>query len=87
MFQFTREFIINDNLVPNGKGLKPDSKRFALTSDNKTLMVARMTNIEKAHVASISKMAGRAAVNEKVTIVPSVTVAADSIVRLVITIR
>lgn len=89
MFQFTREFIINDNGtgVPGTKGLLKDGKRFELTTDNKTLMVARMTNIEKAHVASVSKMAGRAAVNEEVTIVPSVTVAADSIVRLVITIR
>lgn len=89
MFQFTREFIINDNGtgVPGTKGLLKDGKRFELTADNKTLMVARMTNIEKAHVASVSKMAGHAAVNEKVTITPSsVSIAKDEIVRLVITI-
>lgn len=86
MFQFTREFIINDNGtgVAGTKGLLKDGKRFEVNND--TLMVARMVNLKKNCIVSASKVAGAAAVNEKVELTPSVTVAKDTIVRLVITI-
>ena len=86
MFQFTREFIINDNGtgVAGTKGLLSDGKRFKASGN--TLMVARMVNLEKDCIVSASKVAGAAAVNEVVKLTPSVTVAKDAVVRLVITI-
>lgn len=85
MFQLTREFIINDNGVAGGKGLLKSGKRFEVKDD--TLLVARMINLKKDCIVSASKVAGAAAVNEKVTITPSaVTIAKGEIVRLVVTI-
>lgn len=87
MFQFTREFIINDNGtgVPGTKGLLSDGTRFK-AKDN-TLMVARMVNLKKENIVSASKVAAEPAQNEKVILTPgSVTLEAGTVMRLIITI-
>lgn len=87
MFQFTREFIINDNGGDGIKGLLASGKRFECTDG--VLKVARMVNLRKEDVVSVSKFKGAAAVNEKVVITPDVeedVIKTGDIVRLVITI-
>ncbi len=87
MFQFTREFIINDNGGDGIKGLLASGKRFECTDG--VLKVARMVNLRKEDVVSVSKFEGAAAVNEKVVITPDVDediIKKGDIVRLVITI-
>ena len=80
MYQFTREFIINDN-----KGKLPGGVKFYVNTDSNTLMVDHMCNIRKQDVAHIYKNAGDEEKIEKVTLKPSATVAKDDIIRLVIT--
>jgi len=86
MFQFTREFIINDNGtgVAGSKGLLSDGKRFKVSGD--VLMVARMVNLDKNCIVSASKVAGSAAVNEKLTLSSLADAVADGHYRLVVTI-
>jgi hypothetical protein len=88
MFQFTREFIINDNGtgVAGSKGLLSDGKRFKLSDDEKTIMIARMVNLKKDCIVNASKVAGSAAVNEKLTLSSLAAAVADGHYRLVVTI-
>jgi len=91
MFQFTREFIINDNGtgVAGSKGLLKDGKRFEVAADGKTLMVAGMVNLHKDDIVSASKVAGVAAVNEVVELKADAFDAAldhDAIYRMIVTI-
>ena len=81
MFQFTREFIINDNEGKIG------GKRFNLDSGNNVLFVDNMINIRKKDVNAIYKHPYEAEVKEKVTIKAAAIsgVAAGEVVRLVIT--
>lgn len=84
MFQFTREFIINDNLGKIG------GKRFDLSADGKTLFVDNMVNIRKQDVNAIYKHAYEAEAKDKVTITPTslsgkANIKAGNVVRLVIT--
>ena len=81
MFQFTREFIINDNIGKIG------GKRFDLSADGKTLFVDNMVNIRKQDVNAIYKHEYEAEVNEKVTVkATAITGVKDGeVVRLVIT--
>ena len=81
MFQFTREFIINDNEGKIGV------KRFNLDSGNNVLFVDNMINIRKKDVNAIYKHPYEAEVKEKVTIKAAAIsgVAAGEVVRLVIT--
>lgn len=53
MYQFTREFIINDN-----KGKLNGGVKFYVNTDSNTLMVDHMCNIRKQDVAYIYKNAG-----------------------------
>lgn len=86
MFQFTREFIINDNGtgVAGTKGLLSDGTRFK--ADGDTLLVARMVNLKKDCIVSASKVAAAAAVNEKLTLSSLASATANDHYRLVITI-
>lgn len=78
MYQFTREFIINDNVGKIG------GKRFDVASD--VMYVDNMVNIRKKDVNAIYKHAYVAPVNESVTVADDVfTAAAGEVVRLVIT--
>lgn len=81
MFQFTREFIINDNEGKIG------GKKFNLDGSNKVLFVDNMINIRKKDVNAIYKHPYEAEVKEKVTIKAAAIsgVAAGEVVRLVIT--
>lgn len=84
MFQFTREFIINDNLGKIG------GKRFDLSADGKTLFVDNMVNIRKQDVNAIYKHEHEAEVKDKLTIAAAslagkAAIKAGNIVRLVIT--
>ena len=84
MFQFTREFIINDNLGKIG------GKRFDLSADGKTLFVDNMVNIRKQDVNAIYKHEHEAEVKDKLTIAVAslagkAAIKAGNIVRLVIT--
>ena len=81
MFQFTREFIINDNEGKIG------GKRFNLDGSNNVLFVDNMINIRKKDVNAIYKHPYEAEVKEKVTIKAAAIsgVAAGEVVRLVIT--
>lgn len=88
MFQFTREFIINDNV---GK-LTDDKKKFVFDDATETLFVDNMINIRKKDVHAIYKNKFQAEANEKVTVnlsgaitASGLTIAASDVVRLVIT--
>lgn len=95
MFEFTREFIINNNVEPKNKKGALKGVRFAYDETCETLMVSRMCNIRKADVISIHKNTGFAAINELVQIkladLPGMpeeaTEIANRIARLVITIE
>ena len=79
MFQFTREFIINDNL---GK-LKPDGTKFVVKDG--TMLIDNMVNIRKKDVNAIYKHPFEAEVKDKVTIKgDAITAEAGDVVRLVI---
>ena len=78
MFQFTREFIINDNEGKIG------GKKFDIAND--TLFVDNMINIRKKDVHAIYANPFKAATNEKVSVdLSDVTVEKSEVVRLVIT--
>lgn len=85
MFQFTREFIINDNVGKLGGTLK--DLKFGVVND--TLVVDRMVNIRKEDVVSIHKHAYQPEANSSVTLdLTQVKASAkDAIVRFVISIR
>ena len=82
MFQFTREFIINDN-----EGKLEEGKKFLVKND--TLFVDNMINIRKKDVNAIYKHEFEREAIEKVTVKASVLdaaeLAAGDVVRLVIT--
>lgn len=80
MFQFTREFIINDNIGKLEGGVK-------FLTKNDTLFVDNMINIRKKDVNAIYKHTFEPEAKEKVTIKASAItgMAATDVVRLVIT--
>lgn len=80
MYQFTRDFIINDN-----KGKLNGGVKFQVNPESNTLMVDHMCNIRKQDVAHIYKTVGVDEKVEKVNINPTATVADGDIIRLVIT--
>lgn len=82
MFQFTREFIINDN-----EGKLTGGVKFLTDTDAKTMFVDNMVNIRKQDVNTIYKHPHEAEVKEKVTIKAAAIsgVTAGEVVRLVIT--
>ena len=85
MFQFTREFIINDNGtgVPGTKGLLSTGERFKADTTNNVFMVARMVNLKKENIVSATKVAGVAAQNESLTLTSLAAATADKQYRLV----
>lgn len=83
MFQFTREFIINNN-----DGKLTGNKRFVGDGTNHVLKVDHMINLKAADVTCGYKSEGHAAVNEVIAIKPTVTgtdvLAVGDVVRLVL---
>jgi hypothetical protein len=87
MFQFTREFIINDNV-----GKLTNNKRFLVTAkDGKStgtdiMFVDNMINIRKQDVNAIYKHAYEPEVKEKVVAtIPTQTITKPTLYRLVVT--
>lgn len=82
MFQFTREFIINDNSGKLTGGVK-----FLTNAKAETMYVDNMVNIRKKDVNAIYKHDYEAEVKEKVTVASAAIsgVTAGEVVRLVIT--
>lgn len=82
MYQFTREFIINDN-----KGKLNGGKKFYVNTDSETLMVDHMCNIRKQDVAHIYKSIGLPENTENFVLDFSSikTLKKDEVIRLVMT--
>jgi len=79
MFQFTREFIINDNKGKLAGGVK-------FLGEDGVLKVDHMINIKKADVCAAYKSEGQAEVNEKLELdLTGVTLEAKKLYRLVLT--
>lgn len=90
MFQFTREFIINDNIghIDDGAGNKVRFLANGLKNAEDVLIVERMANIRKQDIVSVHKHVHQAEQNEIVKLdLTNITVAKDDLVRLVVTIR
>lgn len=91
MFQFTREFIINDNkgkLLKKGTGETPDEKvKFLYDEASETLLVDNLVNIRKQDVFSIWKNPHQDEAYDKVVVTPDpgIQLAEGDLVRLVIT--
>ena len=90
MFQFTREFIINDNIghIDDGAGNKVRFLAKGPKNAEDVLIVERMANIRKQDIVSVHKHVHQAEQNEIVKLdLSNITVAKDDLVRLVVTIR
>ena len=90
MFQFTREFIINDNIghIDDGAGNKVRFLAKGPKNAEDVLIVERMANIRKQDIVSVHKHVHQAEQNEIVKLdLSNITVAKDDLVRLIVTIR